>query len=53
MNKLAFPLLALTLLCAAAAGAAQNIGYIDSEVLREKIPEFKDMQRQLDRLRQQ
>ena len=53
MNKLAFPFLALTLLCPAAAGAAQNIGYIDSEILREKVPEFKDMQRQLDRLRQQ
>ena len=53
MNKLAVPFLALAVLCAAAAGAAQNIGYIDSEILRDKMPEFKDMQRQLDRLKQQ
>ena len=37
MNKLAFPFLALALLCAAAAGAAQKIGYINSEILREKF----------------
>lgn len=53
MNKVVFPLLALAVLCASAAGAEQKIGYIDSEVLRDKVPEFKDMQRQLDRLRQQ
>ena len=29
-----------------------KIGYIDSEVLRERMDEFKDIQRQLDRLRQ-
>ena len=53
MNKVAFPILALAVLCSSAAGAEQKIGYIDSEVLRDKVPEFKDMQRQLDRLRQQ
>ena len=33
--------------------AAQKIGYIDSETLREKLPEFRDIQRQLERLQQQ
>lgn len=31
----------------------QKLGYIDSEVLREKLPEFKDVQRKLERLEQQ
>ena len=53
MNKVLFPFLALAVLCASAAGAEQKIGYIDSGTLREEMPEFKDMQRQLDRLRQQ
>ena len=30
--------------------AAQKIGYIDSETLSEKLPEFSDIQRQLERL---
>ena len=33
--------------------AAKKIGYIDSETLREKLPEFRDIQRQLERLQQQ
>ena len=53
MNKLAFPILALAVLCASAVAAEQKIGYIDSDLLRDKMPEFKDMQRQLDRLKQQ
>ena len=53
MNKVLFPFLALAVLCASAAGAEQKIGYIDSDILRDKMPEFKDMQRQLDRLKQQ
>ncbi len=32
------------------SSAEIKIGYIDSEVLRERLPEFKDIQRQLDRL---
>ena len=44
MNKPAFPILALAVLCASAAGAEQKIGYIDSDILRDKMPEFKDMQ---------
>lgn len=53
MNKVLFAFLALAVLCVSAAGAEQKIGYIDSGTLREEMPEFKDMQRQLDRLRQQ
>ena len=36
----------------AAAFADQKIAYIDSEVLRERLPEFKDVQRKLERLQQ-
>jgi outer membrane protein len=32
------------------SSAELKIGYIDSEVLRERMDEFKDIQRQLDRL---
>jgi outer membrane protein len=37
----------------AIASADQKIGYIDSEVLREQLPEFKVVQRKLERLQQQ
>ncbi len=44
-------LLAAGLLLAAQPSSAElKIGYIDSEVLRERMDEFKDIQRQLDRL---
>jgi len=49
MLALAVALLA----CAAPALADLKIGYIDSEVLREKLPEFKTVQRTLERLEQQ
>ena len=46
-------LLAASLVLAAQpSGAEIKIGYIDSEVLRERMDEFKDIQRQLDRLTQ-
>ena len=46
-------LLAAGLLLAVQPSSAQiKIGYIDSEILRERMPEFKDVQRQLDRLTQ-
>ncbi|MEE2657547.1 MAG: OmpH family outer membrane protein [Candidatus Latescibacterota bacterium] len=46
--------LVLTLLSAPTwVGADIKIGYIDSEVLRERLPEFKQVQRQLERLEQQ
>ena len=38
--------------CAAVAQAALKVGYIDSEVLKERLPEFRDAQRKLDQLRQ-
>ena len=43
------------ILCALSStvGAEQKLGYIDSQVLREKLPEFKDVQRKLERLEQQ
>ncbi len=34
------------------SSAEIKIGYIDSEILRERMEEFKDIQRQLDRLTQ-
>ena len=34
------------------AEADVKIGYIDSEVLRERMPEFKQIQRELERLEQ-
>jgi len=49
MLALAVALLA----CAVPALADLKIGYIDSEVLREKLPEFKTVQRTLERLEQQ
>ena len=43
------------MLCALSStvNAEQKLGYIDSQVLREKLPEFKDVQRKLERLEQQ
>ena len=38
--------------CTAAAQAELKVGYIDSEVLKERLPEFRDAQRKLDQLRQ-
>ena len=38
--------------CATSASAQPKIGYIDSEVLKERLPEFRDAQRTLDQLRQ-
>jgi outer membrane protein len=46
-------LLALVLaLVAADVQAELKLGYIDSEVLKERLPEFRDAQRTLDQLRQ-
>ena len=38
--------------CVTSASAQLKIGYIDSEVLKERLPEFRDAQRTLDQLRQ-
>ena len=56
MIRRTFASVALTGLVFAALSpldAAQKLGYIDSQVLREKLPEFKDVQRKLERLEQQ
>ena len=46
-------LFALVVACCATSASAQlKIGYIDSEVLKERLPEFRDAQRTLDQLRQ-
>ncbi|MYC73534.1 MAG: OmpH family outer membrane protein [Gemmatimonadetes bacterium] len=46
-------LFALVVACYATSASAQlKIGYIDSEVLKERLPEFRDAQRTLDQLRQ-
>jgi outer membrane protein len=37
---------------ASPAQAEIKLGYIDSEVLRERLPEFKQIQRELERLKQ-
>ena len=39
--------------CAAGASAELKVGYIDSEVLKERLPEFRDAQRTLEQLRQE
>ena len=49
---LAAVLAAGLLLAVQPSSAEIKIGYIDSEVLRERMDEFKDIQRELDRLRQ-
>ena len=49
----AVALAAMLLGSGTAAMADLKIGYIDSEVLREQMPEFKSIQRTLDRLAQQ
>ena len=44
-------LFALVVACCATSASAQlKIGYIDSEVLKERLPEFRDAQRTLDQL---
>lgn len=46
--------LAVALLAAGSPALADlKVGYIDSEVLREKMPEFRTVQRTLERLEQQ
>ena len=46
-------LFALVVACCATSASAQlKIGYIDSEVLKERLPEFRDAQRTLDQLQQ-
>ena len=54
MRRASLVLLAACLaLWSGTAQADLKLGYIDSEALREKLPEFKTAQLQLERLRQQ
>ena len=56
MKRLPLPLAAALLgLClwTQPAAAEIKIGYIDSEVLRDRLPEFRNIERQLERLKQQ
>ena len=53
MKRIALMALALVCTLAPVAGWAElKIGYIDSEVLKERLPEFREAQRKLDQLRQ-
>ena len=47
-------LLSIIALASVATGAwaELKVGYIDSEVLKERLPEFREAQRKLDQLRQ-
>ena len=58
MQRLGVPshilLFSLSILSAPEAlHAAIKIGYIDSEILRERMPEFQQIERELERLKQQ
>jgi outer membrane protein len=53
MRRLLFCLLLAGPLCWTEAGAELKLGYIDSEILREKLPDFRAAQVQLERLHQQ
>jgi len=46
-------LVALMMLGAAAAHADVKLAFIDSDVLKERLPEFQEAQRKLDQLRQE
>ena len=52
MKRVVLFLALACLLLPAAARADVKIGYIDSEVLKERLPEFREAQRKLDQLRQ-
>ena len=51
MKRVLLSIIALAVF-ATGALAELNMGYIDSEVLKERLPEFRDAQRKLDQLRQ-
>ncbi|MFH1568556.1 MAG: OmpH family outer membrane protein [Gemmatimonadota bacterium] len=54
MRRASLAALAAVVLAAGSPVLAElKIGYIDSEVLRERLPEFKTVQRTLERLEQQ
>ena len=51
MKRVLLSIIALAVF-ATGALAELKMGYIDSEVLKERLPEFRDAQRKLDQLRQ-
>ena len=51
-SRFIFTTIALSMTTLPAADAQQRIGYIDSQVLREQLPEFQDIQRQLEGMQQ-
>lgn len=53
MRRWCWCLLLVGPFCLTAAGADLKLGYIDSEALREKLPDFRAAQSQLERLHQQ
>ena len=58
MKRRGIPFLATALLLGllilpAALHADVKVGYIDSEILRERLPEFQQIQREIERLQQQ
>ena len=53
MRRWCWCLLLVGPFCLTAAGADLKLGYIDSEALREKLPDFRAAQIQLERLHQQ
>ena len=46
-------LVAVCVATSSAAAAEVKLGFIDSEVIRDRLPEFKNVERQLQRLQQQ
>ena len=53
MRKALLPVLAASVLVWVGAATAElKLGYIDSEVLKERLPEFKNAQQSLDQLKQ-
>lgn len=53
MRQIFLPALSASLLLWAGVALAElKLGYIDSEVIKERLPEFKEAQRKLDQLRQ-
>ena len=54
MRRIVYGVLAASLaLGSAAAHAELKLAYIDSDVLKERLPEFQEAQRKLDQLRQE
>jgi outer membrane protein len=54
MSRFVYGVLAAALVLSVARAEAEvKLGYIDSEVLKQRLPEFQEAQRKLDQLRQE